>query len=299
MRYINNWLLMGLICDSVPQMLSQSDKVQGGHLFNAVRQLSRVEWHSIRSCRFYLFQWLVHTELFYLGSAGLLLWRSCSWNTTYRWFSLRNGVTERYKPGHQADKVGVAQVLKKKQQHKLHSHWRPNSRYQTPTVHSWQKPPCGACGVPADTQGLWSQLDINVMVQQLSSGMELVESVFGLALFAYWVNTADAVIDCGRFHKNSVRNAAYLHEGRHVDRVTHSLHDQSHHSRAALVDNKVRLPQETQRGWLRRGARDGQSQNQPSEQKDSGHSCMKETQERSKRKTSLFIISWMQKLTDL
>lgn len=57
---------------------------------------------------------------------------------------------------------------------------------------------------------------------------------------------------------------SYQNQSCHIDWVSHSLYDQADHSCAALVDNKVSLPQEPQRGRLWCSARDGQSQNQPS-----------------------------------
>lgn len=59
-------------------------------------------------------------------------------------------------------------------------------------------------------------------------------------------------------------SVSYQNQSRHIDWISHSLHDQTDHSCAALVDNELSLAQEPQRGWLRRSARDGQSQNQPS-----------------------------------
>lgn len=59
-------------------------------------------------------------------------------------------------------------------------------------------------------------------------------------------------------------SVSHQNQRRHIDWISHSLHDQTDHSCAALVDNKLGLAQEPQRGWLRRSARDGQSQNQPS-----------------------------------
>lgn len=56
----------------------------------------------------------------------------------------------------------------------------------------------------------------------------------------------------------------YQNQSCNTDWVSHSLHDQAHHGIAALIHNKVSLPQEAQSGWQRCGSRDGQSQNQPS-----------------------------------